>query len=315
VASLVNAASEVRPRWPFRLPGFGGRDGILRAGGGALTRLLHVDDEPAVVRVRQAARDQVLFAASAADQATAEEAIARMRFALAVDDDLRPFYERFRFDPLLGRAVRARPHLRVRRRPEPFEALAWAICEQLIEAERAAAIQRRIVRRWGRPCPRTGLRDAPTPARLAGVSPAELEALDLSGGRSLTLRRAAREVAAGRVDLRAPDHEHGWRRLRAIPGIGAWTVESLALHGQGRYDQLPAGDLAYLKLVGRLRTGNPRARAEESEVREFFAPYAPWAGLVGAHLLGARRLLPVRLTAPAPAGTRSSARRRRSPAA
>ena len=314
--SLVELASEVRPRWPFRMPDFGGRDGILRAGGGALTRLLHVEDEPAVVRVRQAARDRVLFAASAADRDTAEEAIARMRFALAVDDDLRPFYERFRFDPLLGRGVRARPLLRVRRRPEPFEALAWAICEQLIEAERAAAIQRRIVRRWGRRCPRTGLRDAPAAARLAGVAPAELQALDLSGGRSLALRRASREVAAGRVDLRAPDHESGWRRLRAIPGIGAWTVESLALHGQGRYDQLPAGDLAYLKLVGRLRTGNPRARADESEVREFFAPYAPWAGLVGAHLLAASRTLraPV-LTAPAPAGTRSSARRRHSAAA
>ena len=80
--------------------------------------------------------------------------------------------------------------------------------------------------------------------------------------------------------------------------------------------RLDSGDLAYLKLVGRLRTGNPRARADESEVREFFAPYAPWAGLVGAHLLAARRSVggPV-LTAPAPAGTRSSARRRRSAAA
>jgi 3-methyladenine DNA glycosylase/8-oxoguanine DNA glycosylase len=306
---------EVRPRWPFRMPAFGGRDGILRTGGGALTRLLHVDDEPAVLRVRQVARDRVVFAAAAADHATADEAIARMRFALAVDDDLRPFYERFRFDPLLGRPVRARPHLRVRRRPEPFEALAWAICEQLIEAERAAAIQRSIVRRWGRRCPRTGLLDAPTPARLAGVAPAELQSLDLSGGRSLALRRAAREVAAGRVDLRAPDHERGWRTLRAIPGIGAWTLESLALHGQGRYDQLPAGDLAYLKLVGRLRTGNPRARADEPEVREFFAPYAPWAGLAGAHLLAAHRMLPTRVIDPARAGTRSSARPRRSAAA
>src|SRR5204863_6148649 len=151
---------------------------------------------------------------------------------------------------------------------------------------------------------------------LARVAPAELAALDLSPGRSLTLRRAAREVAAGRIDLRAADHERGWRRLRAIPGVGAWTAESLALHGQGRYDQVPAGDLAYLKLIGRLRSGNPRARAEEDEVREFFAPYAPWAGLVGAHLLAASRTLraPV-LTDPAPAGTRSSAHRRRSAAA
>ena len=72
-----------------------------------------------------------------------------MRFALGVDDDLRPFYDRFRSDPLIGRSVRARPHLRVIRRPDPFEALAWAICEQLIEAERAEAIERRIVARLG----------------------------------------------------------------------------------------------------------------------------------------------------------------------
>ena len=39
---------------------------------------------------------------------------------------------------------------------------------------------------------------------------------------------------------------------------------------------LPAGDLAYVKLVGRL-AGLGR-RATEEEVREFFAPYAPYAG-------------------------------------
>jgi 3-methyladenine DNA glycosylase/8-oxoguanine DNA glycosylase len=63
----------------------------------------------------------------------------------------------------------------------------------------------------------------------------------------------------------------------------------LALTGQGRLDQLPAGDLAYLKLVGRLQSGgDPRARATEEEVMELFAPYAPWAGLAGLHALRAQ---------------------------
>ena len=102
---------------------------------------------------------------------------------------------------------------------------------------------------------------------------------DAPGARS-ALVRAAREVARGRVDLRAADHERGWRAAAGDPRASArWTVECLALHGQGRYDQLPAGDLAYRKLVGRLRAGgDPRARAEEDEVREFFAPYGEWAG-------------------------------------
>ena len=110
------------------------------------------------------------------------------------------------------------------------------------------------------------------------------------------------------------------RRLRAIPEIGAWTVEMLALHGQGRMDLIPAGDLGYLKLVGRLSTGNPRARADEAEVRGFFARYGEWQGLAGEFLrltdvtgLSPARTLPRR--APRPAGTRWSAARARPRAA
>jgi 3-methyladenine DNA glycosylase/8-oxoguanine DNA glycosylase len=282
---MVEVTREVQPVWPFRLPG-GGLDRVLRRRrGGGIERLLHVEGAPAVVRVGQPARDRVVFVAGADSPDVAEEAIVRMRFALGVDDDLRPFYERFRFDPIIGASVRARPHTRVVRRPDPFEALAWAITAQLIESERAAAIQRRIVWRLGRRCARTGLRDLPAAATLAATEPALLQSLDLSAGRAVAMRRAAAEVAGGRAELTGPDHERGWRRLRAIPGIGAWTVEMLALYGQGRYDQLPAADLGYLRIVGRLSSGDPRALATEDEVREFFAPYAEWAGLAGAHLL------------------------------
>ncbi len=158
----------------------------------------------------------------------------------------------------------------------------WAICEQLIEYERAAAIQRRLTAHLGRRCPVSGLRDSPTAGVLAGQAPALLESFDLSAGRAVTLVRAAREVDRGRVDLTADDHEAGWRRLRSIRGIGSWTVQMLALSGQGRLDQLPAGDLGYLKLVGRLRSGDPWARASEEEVDRFFAPYEPWKGLAGS---------------------------------
>ena len=129
--------------------------------------------------------------------------------------------------------------------------------------------------------------------RRSREAPALLEACGLAGKRALALRRAAR------VDLDAPD----WRpRLLAIPEIGTWTVEIVALHGRGELDVIPAGDLGYLKLVGRLMTGHPKAVADEAEVRGFFSAYAPWAGLTGEYL---------RLTGPrrlgAPRGTRSSA--------
>jgi len=281
----VEVRTEVRPRWMFRLSRRVGLDGVARVRGGVLHRLLHRDGRPVAIRVAQLAADRVLFGARAADTEDAEWGIGRMRGALGIDLDLAPFYERFRFDPLIGPAVRANPGLRVAGRPDPFEALAWAVCEQLIEYERAAAIERRLVARLGARCPLTGLANAPDAAALAGQAPALLQSLDLSAGRSLALVRAAREVASGRVDLEAADHERGWRRLRAIPGIGPWTLQTMALTGQGRLDQLPAGDLGYLKLVGRLISGDPRARVTEQDVERFFAPYAPWAGLAGLHAL------------------------------
>jgi 3-methyladenine DNA glycosylase/8-oxoguanine DNA glycosylase len=300
----VEVRIELESRWPLRLPR-GGADGVLRARpGGVIERLLHVDEEPIVVRAAQRGPRAVVLGARGPSKGACSAALERMRFALGVDDDLAPFHARFREDPLIGRVVRMLPWLRPARRPEPFEALAWAICEQLIEYPRAAAIERRIVRRFGRVLAggwggTQALRDAPSAAALAGAAPALLESFDLAAGRAIALRRAAVEVARGRIDLRGGDHETAWRRLRAIPGIGTWTIACLALHGQGRLDAVPAGDLALRKLVGRLRSGDPLARAQEIEVLETFARYAPWGGLAAAF---AMRLSGSAL--PAPAGIR-----------
>jgi 3-methyladenine DNA glycosylase/8-oxoguanine DNA glycosylase len=281
----VEIRIEVRPPSPYRLTRRVGLDGLARTRGGVLHRLLHAGDQPVHIRVAQLSSGHVLFGARSAHREAAQWGIERMRQALGVDQDLRAFHERFRSDPLIGRAVRADPGLRVAGRPKAFEALVWAICAQLIEYGRAAAIQRRIVARLGRRCLLTGLNDSPAAAVLAAQAPALLASFDLAPARALCLIKVAGEVASGRVDLDGPDHERGWRRLRLIRGIGSWTVQTLALTGQGRLDQLPAGDLAYVKLVGRLQHDDPRARASEDEVNRFFEPYAPWSGLAGIHAL------------------------------
>jgi 3-methyladenine DNA glycosylase/8-oxoguanine DNA glycosylase len=323
----------VEPPWPFRLGG-GSADGLMRRRGGALQRLLHLRREAVLAAVVQPAPDRVVFAARARTEAAAEEGIARMRFATGVDDDLRPFYDLFRRDPVIGPTVRRLPHLRVRRRPVPWEALAGALTEQLIEFERALAIQRRLIAALGPRCAATGLRDYPAPAAVAAAAPARLAALDLAPGRAVALRRAAREVAAGRADLDGAMGAPGAtgraeavaRRLRAIPGVGPWTVEILALYGLGRHDVVAGGDLGYLKMVGRLLTGRPYARAQEHEVRAFFEPYGAWKGLAGEYLRWgwARGLVPAQVSRRAPrrpdpaprrAGTRSSAPPPRSAAA
>jgi DNA-3-methyladenine glycosylase II len=308
VRTLTEAApllvqEDVRPPWSFRL-GPPSMDGLLRRRAGGLVRLVHIGDEPVVVAVAQRAPQRVTFAARAFTEAGARAGIARLRFATGVDDDLAEFHAGFRGDPVLGRTLRGRPDLRVRRHAYPWETLAWAITEQLIDFERATAIQRRLIGALGRRCATTGLRDSPAAAVIAAQAPARLEACGLAAKRALAMRRAAAEVAAGRVEWGDP------RRLLAIPEIGTWTAEMVALHGLGRLDVVPAGDLGYLKLVGRLATGHPRAVADEAEVRGFFARYAPWAGLAGEYLRLAAatgRLSSHYRPDPRPAGTRWSA--------
>ena len=269
-----------------------------------------------LVRVAQAAPDRVLFAARAAEPEAAEWGIERMRLALGIDQDVEPFYDRFRFDPLIGRSVRATPGLRASGKPDPFEALAWAICEQLIEFGRAAAIQRRLIARLGRRCPWSAMRDAPVPPPWPGRRRPCFSRWTYRPGRAVALVRAAREVASGRVDLYDPEPEAGWRRLRAIRGIGSWTIQMLALTGQGRLDQLPAGDVGYLKLVGRLRSGNPYERATEEEVGRVLRAVRPVgrAGRAARAPRGGRSaaarvaLLDVRRPAPASRPPRAAGR-------
>jgi 3-methyladenine DNA glycosylase/8-oxoguanine DNA glycosylase len=282
---------EVRPPWPYRLPRRAGGDGVTRRRGGVLSRLLHVGERAVVVHAWQPATDAVRFRAAPArdgeDAATREQlelAVERMRFAVSVDDDLGDFYDAFRADALVGPAIRRRPWHRVRRRPWPWEALAWAVTEQLIEASRAAQIQRRIVARWGRnqqPCEAWEgpgpLRDVPDAESIAACAPAELAAMDLSPARSLALIKCAREVAGGRAKLESADTD---ARLRRISEIGPWTIQCLGSGGRGDPDSLPAGDLAYVKLVGYLKRLGRRATVEE--VEEFFAPYEPFRALAGS---------------------------------
>jgi 3-methyladenine DNA glycosylase/8-oxoguanine DNA glycosylase len=293
---------EVRPPWPYRLPRGGGGDAVMRVNRGLVTRFMHVEGEPVVVRAWQRRDNTVVLRADPAgggcSRQRLELAIERMRFALGVDDDYGDFYDSVRSDRLVGRAVSRRPWIRPRRRPWPWEALAWAVTKQLIDSPRAAAIQRRIVFRWGPAIEWDGgrLRDVPGAEVVAGRAPAELAGMDLSPARAIALVKVARETASGRAALSCDESD---RRLLAISNIGPWTVQCLGLHGRGDPDSLPAGDLGYVKLIGRLAGLGRRATVEE--VEEFFAPYAPFRGLAGTFVLNAYHSLiarpPVRLAA------------------
>ena len=129
--------------------------------------------------------------------ADSEEALERLRFSLALDDDHSEFLRRFRDDPLLGPATRRIAGLRPLRLATVEHALLRALCGQLIESRRARAIERRIIR-TAMPA-RDGLHAPPTVAALRTLSPAELRRLGLHARRGATLVRLCRSLDLDRL--------------------------------------------------------------------------------------------------------------------
>ena len=200
-----------------------------------------------------------------------EEGIALMRFQLAVDHDTTEFGRRFRHDRLLGASVRELAGLRPPRLPTVAHAVLRAICGQLIEARRARAIERSVIRACGG--------QTPTREAIGRLAPAELRRHGLATHRAAALVRLCRTVDLER--LRELPIEAVEARLLRERGFGPWSLGVVALEGLGSYRHGLVGDLSLVKLCSALRG----RWVELPETAELLEPYGEWAGLAGVYLL------------------------------
>jgi AraC family transcriptional regulator, regulatory protein of adaptative response / DNA-3-methyladenine glycosylase II len=218
-----------------------------------------------------------------------EEAVERLRFVLALDDDHTPFLRRFGDDPLVGEATRRLRGLRQLRVPTVAQALLRAFCGQLIESGRARSLERRIVRATTRERTGTRLHAPPTAPCLAAVTPARLRAHGLHARRAAALVRLCGSVDLERLhDLPTTTVV---ARLARERGLGPWSAAVVCLEGLGRTEHGLVGDLGLVKVLRGLR-GRP---VEAWETAELLEPYHEWAGLASVYLLAAygAGLLPV----------------------
>jgi AraC family transcriptional regulator of adaptative response / DNA-3-methyladenine glycosylase II len=210
-----------------------------------------------------------------------EASLATARFMLALDDDTSEFHDRFARDPLVGPSARALVGYRPLRLATVTHAVARALCGQLIEARRARAIERALLRACGD-------EDVLTQEALRRLPPVALRRLGLAQQRATILARLAATIDLER--LRAVDGRAALARLARERGIGPWSVGVIALEGLGRFDHGLVGDLSLVKLHAAL-TGR---WVETYETAELLAPYEEWQGLAGEILLlgWARGLVP-----------------------
>jgi 3-methyladenine DNA glycosylase/8-oxoguanine DNA glycosylase len=200
-----------------------------------------------------------------------EAGLALLRFCLALDADTTEFARRFRHDELLGPSIRHLHGLRPLRRATVAHALLRAVCGQLIEARRALALERAIVRAVGDA--------APTREALGALSPAELRRLGLATHRASTLVRVCRSIDL--EGLRNQPIEAVEARLLRERGLGPWSLGVVALEGLGSFRHGLVGDLGLVKLCSALWG----RWVEIYETAELLAPYEEWAGLAGVYLM------------------------------
>jgi len=177
--------------------------------------------------------------------------VGRVRRMLGLDADPRALEALFARDPLLGPTWRRYPGLRVPMVWDPFEFAVRAVVGQLISVKAATKLVGNIVAAYGEdlalPSPAGIGKVFPHPAALAE---ADLPTCGLTRTKATAIASLARTVPQGIFSL-TPDCslDAFIKQCTALPGIGDWTAQSIAMRGLGHPDAFPAGDLGIVKAL------------------------------------------------------------------
>ena len=155
-----------------------------------------------------------------------------------------PLPRHFAGDPVFGPLVRRRPGLRVPGHVAGDEVAVRAVLGQQVSVAGARTVAGRLVAEHGRTID-TGVPGLthlfPDAAAVAALDPEQLP-MPRARGRALTGLAAA--LASGDVALdRGPDRDAVRQTLLALPGIGPWTADYIALRALGHPDVYLRTDL------------------------------------------------------------------------
>ncbi|HEY4999455.1 MAG TPA: AlkA N-terminal domain-containing protein, partial [Usitatibacter sp.] len=182
-------------------------------------------------------------------------------------------------DAALGALAAAHPGLRLPGAMDGFEIAVRAILGQQVTVAAATRIAARFVEAFGDPIetPHPGLAALfPRASAIAALDPADIARRGIIRTRSRAIVELAKEVASGRLRLdpsAGVDATIG--ALDALPGVGPWTAQYVAMRALAWPDAFPHPDVAVLKAMKRSRAAAALAAAEA---------WRPWRSYAVLHL-------------------------------
>ncbi len=179
----------------------------------------------------------------------------------------------------LGSLAEARPGLRLPGAFDGFEMAIRAIVGQQVTVKAAHTLAGRLAERFGLPLdtPAKALnRTFPDAARLSEASIDDIASLGIVSSRARAIIALARAVADGELNLNhCSDIDHSIEQLQALPGIGPWTAQYIAMRALSWPDAFPASDLGLIRAMG---LKQPKQLQEQAEA------WRPWRAYAVIHL-------------------------------
>jgi AraC family transcriptional regulator of adaptative response / DNA-3-methyladenine glycosylase II len=253
--------------------------GVEAVGPGWYERTLALPHGSGVVRVELVDRPggHVPCRLTLADARDLAPALERTRRLLDADCDPVAVDEELGGDGLLAPLVRRRPGLRVPGHVDGVELAARAVLGQQVSVAGARTLANRLVAGLGEPVELAGdhhvTHHFPTAEALAGVDPERI-AMPRARGRALATVAAA--LADGSVVLdRSADRGEVRAGLLALPGIGPWTADYIALRVLGDPDVFLPTDTGVRHAASRLGVADVEIRSEQ---------WRPWRSYALIHL-------------------------------
>jgi AraC family transcriptional regulator of adaptative response / DNA-3-methyladenine glycosylase II len=205
-------------------------------------------------------------------------AVHRTRRLLDLDADPAAVESVLGGDPLLAGLVRRHPGLRVPGTVDGHELAIRAVLGQQVSVAGARTLAQRLTVRYGKPL------TAPDGAlthlfpSAAALAEADLSDVGIPGARARALRAVAAAVADGGLDLEpGADWDAARATLLALPGIGPWTADYVAMRALGDPDAFPETDLGLRKAAAAL--GVSAADLAGTSHR-----WRPWRAYAAEHL-------------------------------
>lgn len=160
-----------------------------------------------------------------------------------------------------------------------FELAVRAILGQQVSVKGASTLSARLVQMFGEEIetPFAGLdRISPGASKLSTLTPAQLMKIGIPTARAQSIISLARAVAEDKLSLEpGADMENTMRSLTALPGVGQWTAQYIAMRALAWPDAFPYSDLGIRKAL---------ALKSDKQVLAVAEAWRPWRSYAAMHL-------------------------------